>query len=357
MTKIIVMAGMLLLTGVVSVWAEGEKCKEFDFSLATLPMKADLKYEGCARVTIPPNAIMTIGKTTTGMLWGVDPARDALKTRQVVASVKNAVVKSGSTREVYELIEYQENPGSFSGRHQEITIVEADEWVRREQPAIWEDFSNPQSTKNGKKTIVWKDYATDVSVPRGYDVRLRSNTATAVRYAGKEQVIQADEDAYFEGTAESDLVELVGVNKLATVLVAVVENPARKKKREEAEIARMDQIDCRAYKIKAAKKRPKGQPDVYDFSNCPISTPVRTEIPFWAGRSVNVRIPRDATFDVSSLKEEVEIVFSNGARVIEGPKAKQSTVPPSDSFTMSGVNKSGSIRLILRPSQKQQGGW
>lgn len=352
---IFVMTGILLLSGFGTAWAEEGECKEVDFSMATLPVHTVVKYEKCVRITIPPNAMMTLGKTTSSLLWDVDSARDALKTKNVIASVRNAVVKSGNTREVYELIEYQGDPGAFSGRHQEIFITEVDEWNRRESPAMWEDLSDPQMTKNGKKVVVWKDYASHISIPRGYDVRLRSDATTAVQYAGKKVLIQADEEAYLEGTAESDLVELVGVSKLANVLVATVENPIRKKKREEAEIARMEQIDCRAYKLRAAKKRPKGQPDVYDFSNYPIAAPVRIEIPFSTKRNVNVRLPRNATFQISSPKEEVEIVFGNGARIIEGPTVKQWKVEPSDSFTMSGVDRGGSIRLVLRPSQRQKG--
>lgn len=293
-------------------------CYDATFAVSEPPIETTLKIDPCRRIITPPDTVMSIEELDRA--WSHMDA--TLKLSAGAMLTEGMLFRTGAQPVKYDVKPMKgKSWAAFKDREIRVKIVDVPQHLKGGESALWYEISK---TTQEMPVVFLKDYATQVLVPTGYDIRITADVGMKVKYAGKETAYEPEQQVFVPGKPGLDLVTIYGIDRDGKASVTV----SRRK----------DMIR----KISLSGKRK----NMYDFSKEAI--PFEVNIPFGKEGWTHVILPPPGTF-TSDATVDVEIVYVDGYRVIGGPSRKNS-IPSHvrwNDFKIKGLKKNGSYKLTF----------
>ena len=206
MNRLLMVVIMALSVVTVNTVRAEEPCYDAIFAVSETPIDATPWIDPCRRIIPPPDTVMSIKEEDT---WA--PTRVTVVLAAGTMPAEGMQFRTGAQPARYE-VRPMGKKSEFALKNREIRlqIVDVPQHLKGGENALWYEIGK---TLQGINVIFLKEYATQILVPAGYDIRIMADVGIKVKYAGKETAYEPEQQVLIAGIPGKDLVTIYGVDR------------------------------------------------------------------------------------------------------------------------------------------------
>jgi hypothetical protein len=208
-TGMLILAIVLMFGWNKTALAE-EECSEGNFAVVELPKSIESYPEPCSKIIAPANSVIAIEIKRQPLV---------VKFGENKMVIKKMKFRVGGSHSEYILRPTITEYKAWERPTYAMTIVDVPKHLKGGENALWYEIGEGNQT--GEPVLFIAGYATQVLVPRGYNVKIMSDAKIIVKYNGEEKEYQPEEIVVLEGKPGVDLVEIHGLDRDGSAVIGV----------------------------------------------------------------------------------------------------------------------------------------
>ena len=186
--------------------AAEEACTEGNFAVSELPVNIHSYPEPCSKIILPADSLvwMKVQRQPLTAKFGENKVIVKERMFRVGGTHTEIILRPTEKYEFYLRPEY------------DMKITDVPKHLKGGENALWYEIASA----SGQVEFL-SEFATQVHVPRGCNIKIMADAAFKVKYAGEERECEADQVVTLDGKAGVDIVEIYGMDRDGAAVVGV----------------------------------------------------------------------------------------------------------------------------------------